>query len=397
MTGVSDLPRLPFERPSVLDISPLYRQFQLDGSLRRVVTPAGDTAWLATRYDHVRALYVHPALGRSHPEPDRAAKFLAATQLGGPIGDSQTEQAEHSRMRATLSKSFSARRMEDIRPGVEAIVDELLSALEEQGPPADLQEGFCFPLPARVICELLGVPFADQENFRAWADGALHMHDPSHARESLERLDSYMGALIDEKRLRPGDDMISDVVAAAGGGRLFERQVTQLVVALFLGGHETTVARLGFGALFLLTLDGQRRALQENPALIAQVVEEVLRMAVPGLGLIPRYATADIDIDGTTIAAGDLVLLGNGAANRDPSMFVDPDRFDATRASNQHVAFGYGPRFCLGAGLARVELNCALGRLFARFTSLRLAVPIEDLRLRDDVFTGGLVSLPVEW
>jgi pentalenolactone synthase len=241
------------------------------------------------------------------------------------------------------------------------------------------------------------VPFADQENFRAWADGALHMHDPSHARESFEGLGSYMGALIDEKRLRPGDDMISDMVAAAGEGRLFERQVTQLVVAFFLAGHETTVARLDFGMLFLLTFDDQRRALQENPALIAQVVEEVLRMAVPGPGLMPRYATADIDIDGTTITAGDLVLLGNGAANRDPSAFVDPDRFDATRESNQHVAFGYGPRFCLGAGLARVELNCALARLFARFTELRLGVPVEDLRLRDDVFTGGLVSLPVVW
>jgi cytochrome P450 len=157
------------------------------------------------------------------------------------------------------------------------------------------------------------------------------------------------------------------------------------------------VARMDFGVLFLLTHLEQREMLRDDPSLIPQAVEEILRMSVPGLGLIPRYASAEIKIDGVEIAVGDLVLLGIGVANRDAGVFEDPDTFDLTRETNPHVAFGYGPRFCIGASLARVELQCAIGALFHRFPTLKLAVPVDDLRLRNHVFTGGLVTLPVTW
>jgi len=390
-------PELPFERPGVLDIPPRYRELQADEPVARVRTLAGDPAWLVTRHSDVRMLFAHPALGRSHPDPERAARFSDTPLLGGPIGDSGTERADHRRMRLALGKAFSSHRAEALRPRVQAILDRLLDDLAELTPPADLHEALSFPLPAHVICDLLGVPFDDHEDFRRWSSGALDMRDPAHAAASIERLHGYMGRLTEEKRRRPGEDVITDMLDADGRGGLTEQEVVQLAAVLLLAGHETTVARIDLGVLLLLSHPDQREMLRQDPSLAPTAVEEILRMSVPGLGLMPRYASADIEIAGVTIPAGDLVLICTGAANRDAEAFSTPDRFDITRAGNPHVAFGYGPRFCLGASLARVELQCVFGTLFRRFPSMELAVPVDRLRRRGHVFTGGLVDLPVAW
>lgn len=397
MADTDGYPALPFDRPGALHVPPQYMQLQAEGPITRVRTLTGDLAWLVTRHQDVRALFAHPALGRSHPHPDRAARFIDGMLLGGPIGNSETEKSDHTRMRVALSKSFSPRQVEGLRPRVQSLVDELLTELGSRAVPADLHEALCLPLPVRVICELLDVPYSDRETFCHWCDGAIAIDDPSLAWESLGHLSAYMGALVDRRRRDPGEDVISDMIESDKDGGLSNEEIVQLAVALLMAGHETTVARLDFGILMLLTNPEQRETMQRDPSLVPQTVEEILRMTVPGLGLIPRYASADIVVGETTIPAGDLVLLCHGAANRDPRAFPDAGRFDVTRTANPHVAFGHGPRICVGAGLARLELQCAIDTLFRRFPALELAVRPDELRLRSHVFTGGLVSLPVRW
>ena len=397
MTVAESQPAFSFDRPNVLELPALYRDLQALPAPTRVRTPAGDLAWMVTRHDDVRTLLGHPALGRSHPNPERAARFSGGPMLGGPIGDSRSEDADHNRMRLALTRAFSARRIELLRPRVQAIVEELLAALADATPPVDMHEGFSFPLPALVICELLGVPYGDRERFREWSSGAIDIRDPERAHRALRHLPAYLGQLIEEKRRQPGEDVISDLVAADSGGRLTEQEVVQFAAVLLVAGHETTVARIDFGALLLLVHRDQWDALQCNGSLLPQAVEEILRMSIPGPGITLRYARSDIDIRGQTIEEGDLVVLCTFAANRDARAFESPDSFDVARTPNPHVAFGHGPHFCLGAGLARLELQCAFGTLLQRFPTLRLEVPVGELRLRGDVLTGGLVSLPVGW
>lgn len=207
-----------------------------------------------------------------------------------------------------------------------------------------------------------------------------------------------MHGLIQEKRQAPAEDVLSDLIAANDErAALSEREITGYAVALLFAGHETTVTRIDFGTLLLLAHPNVREALQRRPELTAGIVDELLRLAAPSSGSVPRYAHADIVIDGLTIRSGDAVLLALGVANCDATVFPDPERFAATRQPNPHLTFGYGPRFCLGASLARVELQTVFNVLFRRFPTLRLAVPLEQLCSRHDLLTGGLAALPVTW
>jgi cytochrome P450 len=314
------------------------------------------------------------------------------------MGSVETEHADHSRMRMVMNRSFSHRRMEALRPRVQAIVDELLDGLARRTAPADLHESFSFPLPVLVICELLGVPYEDREEFRRWSQGAVDMSDRAAAFASLERLNEYIRGLIALKRRRPAEDVISDLVHARDvEGRLSEQEMVEIGAGLLFAGHETTVTRIDLGTLLLLTHPDQRAALQRDPSLGPAAVEEILRISTTTIGAVPRYALADIEIAGVTIRAGEMVVLGLEAANRDERAFPDPNRFDIARERNPHVSFGHGYRFCLGAPLARIELQTALTTLFERFPTLELAVPLAQLRQRSHLLTGGLEELPVTW
>ncbi|MGH3829999.1 MAG: cytochrome P450 [Pseudonocardiaceae bacterium] len=398
MTATSDsLPHLPFPRPGVLDIGPLYRTLLARAPITPVRTLAGDVAWLVTGYAEVKALFADPRLGRSHPDPKRAARISDAAFFGGPMGDAATEATDHTRMRRLLTPAFSARRMQALRARVAELVDTLLDQLAEQSPPADLHEALSFPLPALVICELLGVPYADRDQFRAWSAGMVTLTDREASAAALTQLVSYMHHLMAHKRAHPGEDVITDLLAAHDDEHFGDDQIAELAAALLFAGHETTVARIDYGTLLLLTHPDQRAALRRDPELVAGAVEEILRVAAPGSGGLPRYARDDIDIAGVRIRTGDAVLLSGVVANRDPAAFTDPDRFDITRTANPHLSFGYGPRFCIGAGLARLELRTVFTALPRRFPTLELAVPLEELRLRADLLTGGLTALPVRW
>ncbi len=399
MTVAETLPAMPFERTSVLEIAPMYRLLRDVRPLTRVRTPAGDVAWLATGYDVVRELLVDDRLGRAHPDPERAPRFSnSALFLGGSIGNYETEKADNARMRRLLTPAFMVKRMNALRPAIQGIVDGALDRLVATTPPADLHAAVSFVVPVMAICQLLGVPEEDRDRFGAWTQQSMNMWDRDKAAEGHELLARYMAALIERKREHPAEDVISDLVAAQRQDDRFNvRTMIQLCVALLMAGHETTVARIDLGTVLLLTHPDQLDALREDPSLAAAAVEEILRVAAPTLGVLSRYATDEIVMAGETIQAGELVLISTDAANRDDSAFDEPARFDIRRAQHQHVTFGHGPHFCLGAGLARVELQSVFGTLFRRLPSLRLAVPLEELRLRDDTPLGGLSHLPVTW
>lgn len=372
--------------------------------VQRVTTPAKDPAWRISGYDTVRRLLTDPRLGRTHADPDRAPRYSGSAIFGRPQPALPTEREDHARMRRLLGPSFSARRLAILRDRVQQMVDGLLDGMSARVPPVNFHEAVSFPLPALVICELLGVPYEDREDFRRWSDDAADMADEARSMAGLGALWRYMQQLIERKRGEPADDVLSELLAAheRDPASLPTEQVAQLAAGLLFAGHETTVAAIDKGVL-LLTDPEQREALRRDPALVAGAVEELLRLpvpvpepdTVPATGL-PRWANADIDVDGTTIRAGELLLLDLQGANLDPQRFAAPESCDPARADNAHLTFGHGPYFCLGAPLARIELQVLFGSLFHRFPTLRVAVPVEQLRHRP-LLTGGLAELPVTW
>jgi pentalenolactone synthase len=314
--------------------------------------------------------------------------------FGGPLGNFATEHADHARMRGLLQPHFTPRHMRALRPRVEALTERLLDEVTQQGPPADLHAMLAVPLPILVICELLGVPYQDRERFRGWTTDAAYTRDRARSELGLAELYAYGHRLVAAKRREPGDDVISRLCATEG---VSDDEVAELSMALLFAGHETTVVQIGLTAMLLLANPGQWQALVDKPSLVPNAVEEALRASRRGGGVMPRYARTDLEIDGVAIAAGELVLLELGAANHDPGAFADPDRVDVTRSATSHLAFGYGARYCLGAPLARVELQAVFSQLVSRFPTLRLAVGLEELTVRPDELAGGLTELPVRW
>ncbi|MQA86384.1 MAG: cytochrome P450 [Streptosporangiales bacterium] len=392
-TRSGELPALPFDRPDLLAVAPLLRKLQADCPISRVRTPAGDQAWLVTRYDKVRRLLADDRLGLSHPDPDNAARVNESVFFGGASGNYETEHADRARMRSRLQPYFSPRRMRAFRPRVEALVEELLDRIAARTPPLDLHEALSVPLPILVICELLGVPYEDRARFRAWTQGIADTRDRQRSEAALADLFGYTCELVRRKRAHPDDGVISGLCATEDN----DDEVAMLAAILLFAGHETTVVQIDLGVLLMLTGNDQRQALLDDPALLPAAVEEILRGGGTGGGGVPRYAREDIDVGGVTVRAGELLLLDTGAANHDERVFAGPDRFDVTRPPSPHVTFGHGPHYCIGAPLARIELQAVFGRLFQRFPTMRLAVPLERVKVRNDLLTGGLDELPVTW
>ncbi|WP_199432859.1 cytochrome P450 [Qaidamihabitans albus] len=386
--------QLPFEQGHPLEVPPLLRELRPGGTIHEARTAVGHRAWLVTGYAEVRRLLNDDRLGRSHPAPDQAARTGESVLFGGPVGAFDTEQADNARMRSLLQPHFTPKRMRALRPRVEALTTRLLDELAEQPRPADLHALLALPLPILVICELLGVPYEDRDTFRAWTQEAADIRDRARSERGLAELFGYGRRLVARKREQPGDDVISRLCATEG---VADDEIAVLSMALLFAGHETTVVQIGLGVLQLLTGPGQWQALVDDPGLLPGAVEELLRAPVKTNGGIPRYARTELEIADVTVHKGDLVLLDNGAANHDPAVFTDPYDVDITRRAGGHLTFGHGPRYCIGAPLARIELQTVFGGLASRFPTLRLAEPVERLPIRRDVLTGGLARLPVSW
>jgi cytochrome P450 len=373
--------------------------------IQRVSDTQGRAAWLVSGHERVRELLADPRLSRSHPNPGHPVRLTQPGLFGGPIPDPEGELADLHRMRKLLTPPLSARRMDSLRPRVETIVDTLLDELARSGPPADFHTTVAFPLPALVICELLGVPTEDRADFCRWQIEAKQVSKPAVARGGLQSLWRYLGTLIERKRWVPADDVISDLLDAAKlDSQLTDDGIAHLAAGLLFAGHAPVVAIIDRGMLLLLTHPEQRDALQNEPALVAQAVEEILRFASPierqraaRRGGLTRYASVDVEVDGVTLRAGDTVMFAVQEANEDESVFPDPKRFDITRERIPHLSLSHGAHFCLGAHLARVELQYLFVRLLQRFPGLRLAVPLEEIQPLREAVAGAVSQLSVAW
>ncbi|MFI7702258.1 cytochrome P450 [Nonomuraea sp. NPDC049480] len=393
---MSDSVRLPFEQSGPMRPAPLLRELQARGPIHAIRTAVGDPAWLVTGYDEVRRLLDDDRLGRAHREPERASRTGESAMFGGPLGDFDTEQADHRQMRSLLQPHFSPKRMRALRGRVETLTAGLLDELAAAGPPADLHAALALPLPIAVICELLGVPYEDRTRFRAWTQAAADITDRARSEQGLAELFGYGRRLVARKRAEgdPDADVISRLAATEG---VSDDDAAAMGMFLLFAGHETTVTAIGRGVLWLLADPDQWRALVDDPGRIDAAVEEILRAPGLGGGGIPRYARTDLELAGARVRAGDLVLLDTGAANHDAAVFADPDRFDLGRPAVPHLTFGHGARYCVGAPLARIELQVVFSQLAARFPALKLGCAVEELSFNPHVLTGGLTALPVTW
>jgi cytochrome P450 len=386
--------KLPLDQPDPLEPPAGLRDLQLRGSVHAVITAVGDPGWLVTGRTEALAWLDDDRLGRSHPDPARAARTGESMLFGGPSGAFDTEMADHTRMRALLQPHFTPARMRALRPRVQQLTGELLDSMAAGDRPSDLVQAVAVPLPVLVICELLGVPASDRDRFRAWTRDAANVADRQRSMAGLGALFSYGQQLVAAKQDQPADDVISRLAATPGVGAL---EAAQLSMFLLFAGHETTVDQIGKGALQLLAAAGQWTALARDPSRVPAAVEEILRTTDKGGGGIPRYARENVQIGGVEIAAGELVIFDIGAANHDPAAFADPDRFDPGRDNRRHLAFGHGLRYCIGAPLARIELQVVFTALTGRFPDLRLAADPRELTVDTDTLTRSLARLPVTW
>lgn len=368
--------------------------------LPEIRVPSGDVMRAVSAHADVRRVLSDPRFSR---ELRRGGPRLAR---GGDVSDDRysllnMDPPRHTRIRRIVSGAFTPRRTAAWRPRVEAIAAELADGMAAQGPPCDLLTAFAFPLPVRVICELLGVPDGDRERFRRWADVALSTGGEGAARRSANGVEfrAYVEAFVEARREEPGDALVDVLIAARdegedGDGRgLSGPELVSLVINIITAGHETT-AHMVASAVFTLVTEGRWPA-AVGPALL----EEVLRHDTPATVAMPRLAVRDVELDTGTVRAGDTVLPMLADANRDAAVYADPEAFAPDRRTDGTplVTFGHGPHFCLGANLARQEVEVALGTLADRFPKLELAVPADEVPWRAGGIVTGPGRLPVRW
>jgi cytochrome P450 len=378
------------------DPYPAYAALRADEPVREVRRADG-TVWLLTRYTDVRAALADPRLSKDRrftlPPGQRAV-----TQDSRPPMMILMDPPDHTRLRKLVSRSFTLRRMEELRPRVEEIAGALLDALPPTGR-VDLMADYAFLLPVFVICELLGVPAADRDRFAAWSRAMVddEQYGPAESRAASTALYGYLGELVAQKRVDPDDALLSELVAVAqDGDRLSADEVVAMGTMLLIAGHETTVNLIGNGLLALLTHPGQRALLRERPELLPSAVEEFLRWDPPVHSTPVRFAAEDVEYSGVTVPAGSVVALSLAAANRDPERFSGAAELRVDRDAAGHVAFGHGLHHCLGAQLARIEGQVAIGMLLRRRPHLALAADPQELVHRRSTLVRGLTELPVE-
>jgi nocardicin N-oxygenase len=366
-----------------------------------VTLPSGDPALLVTRYEDVRALLVDPRLSRNLNRPGAARISRGNRMFQDPRID--PDPPEHSRVRRLVMKAFTPERVRRLEPYIERVVDGLLDEMASRTGPVDLNEALAFPVPIRVISHLLGVPDADTERFRAWSDHFLSVGKFTGAQigQAMAELTAYIAELIDSKRERPGEDLVSALVRVSDeqDGRLAEYELHWWCRLLLLVGYETTATQLGGGVALLLRHPQALAAVRSDPGLLPNAIEEMLRWKLVGSSVsMLRYATDDIPLGPVTIPRGASVIPAADSANQDESVFLDAARFDVHRPNAAaHLTFSLGPHFCIGANLARAELRIATARLLQRFPTLRLAVPVDRLRRQEGALLEGFVEIPVEW
>ena len=386
----------PFEREVATEPPPLYAQLQRDEPVAPVRLPTGDPAFLVTRYDDTLTVLSDPRFSNNRNRPG-APRPVAMARDDSMIS---MDAPDHTRLRRLISRAFTARQVERLRPYIQRTVDDLLDQMEAAGPPADLVQAISVPLPVTVICDLMGVPFADRAVLRDLSNKmvsytAYSFEEIARARAQMR---DFMAELVEVKRAEPGDDVMSAMIAARDeGDKLTESELVSQAMLMLVAGHETTVNQIGNSVVTLLANPDQLKLLREDPSVVTSAVEELLRHDPPGDGGQFRIAEEDVELSGTIIPAGSAVLAGIPVANRDPRRYDNPDALDLTRTENAHLSLGHGPHFCLGAALVRAELQLLFPALLQRFPELRLAIPATELRWQRGLRISGYAEIPLSW
>lgn len=381
-----------FEGAFWSDPYPAYGHLRAEEPVRLVQRSDGPV-WLITRHADVRAALADPRLSKDWrytlPPDQRAGQ--PATPIPMMI---LMDPPEHTRLRKLVSRVFTLRRMQELRPRVTELAGELIAALPAGGA-FDVLADYALPLPILVICELLGVPSSARDDFVSWSNAMVDHTERGNTDEAAGKLYGFLAELVEVKRATPDDALISALIADTDEDRLSHDELVAMAMLLLIAGHETTVNLIGNGLLALLTHPAQRDLLVQRPDLLPAAVEEFLRWDSPVHTTPHRFAAEDVEFAGVTIPAGSAVCLSLAAANRDGERFAEAEEFDADRDASGHVAFGHGLHRCLGAQLARIEGQEAIGTLLAARPDLELAVAPVELIHRQSTLVRGLTSLPV--
>ncbi len=389
------------------DPFPVFARVRQLGPVHAVTLADGHGAWLVVRHEEARAALNDPRLSKDMHAALATGSSVVAEGLPGPAFARHVltvDPPDHTRLRRLLSAAFSPRRVETLRARVQIISDDLLDDIARQGPDSriDLVATFAFPLPFTVICELLGVPQSDRaalgEGFGKMLVPTSNPDEYAAAKEASDSVVAMLRALVETKRIDPGDDLVSDLISARDGEeRLDTQELLSTIFQLIVAGHDTTASLIGNSLVALFRNPAQLAELRADPTKIPKAVEEFLRYDAPVPHSTFRYTTEPLTLGGVAIPAGEQVIICLAAANRDTERYADPETLDVERNGARHLAFGHGIHHCLGAPLARMEGQLALGSLIRRFPELALAVPATDLHWGhgDGLVLRGLSELPV--
>jgi cytochrome P450 len=378
-----------------------YKQLREETPISKVTLPTGNTAWALTRHEDVRTMLTDPRFSSDRTAPGFPALVAGQSQIAAGFKPTMIgmDAPEHGPARRAVLGEFTVKRMRALQPRIQQIVDDCVDAMLAGPRPVDLVRALSLPVPSLVICEQLGVPYADHEFFQARTSRLISRATALDARiTARDELQTYLSDLVTQKEQQPGDDLLGrQIVKRRGEGTYDRADLVGLAFLLLIAGHETTANMISLGTLALLEHPEDLAALRADPEKTPDAIEELLRYFTIVDSATSRVAKADVEIGGVLIKAGEGVLVLGNAANHDSEVFDNPDELDIERGARHHVAFGFGAHQCLGQNLARMELQIVFDTLFRRIPGLKLGAPIADMPFKDDSGIYGMYEFPVTW
>ena len=392
-------PAFPMPRTCPFSVPEGYEPLREDRPITAIPLPTGKNGWLITRHEHAQQVLNNPKVSSDRTRQDHPVAAIPKEMLK-EFNQSLAgmDPPRHTMQRRMANQTFTVKRMQALRPRIQQIVDEHIDAMLDGPRPVDLMQAFAKPVPSLMICELIGVPRADLGMVERITRGTL-ARDPAERPPAFMELNSYLDSLVTRKTQDPGDDLLGRLVInnrQRAGDILEHDDMVAMARLLLQAGHETTTNMIGLGVVTLLQHPTQLAEIKADPGCTPAAVEELLRYLNITDVMLSRMAVADVEVGDTVIPSGDGILVLTGAANTDPRVYDEPERFDIHRGARNHLAFGYGAHQCLGQNLARIALDIVFNTLFARIPDLRLATPVESLPLKD-VQPYGFHEIPVVW
>ncbi|MER5478845.1 cytochrome P450 [Streptomyces sp. NPDC002734] len=390
----------PWDRKCPFSPPDQYAQLVAEQPIGKTMLATGREAWLVTGYHNIRQLLTDPRVSSSRREENFPFYFPIPEVFRTETSFIGYDPPEHTRTRRKAAITFTNRQTQKLRPQIEKIVDETIDRLIAKGSPVDLHHELSLPIPMTVICLLLGIPYEDHEFFQKHGAVLLAGDSTTQQRQAaMVEVGAYLENLIAVKEKTPGDDLLSRAIDEyrSSGEEYETRDLVNLCRLLMNGGHETTASMISIGTACLLEHPEELAKLKADPSLVPTALEEVIRFLTIGDAAIARVAMEDIEIGGVTIPKGDGILCVAFTGNRDPEVYENPDQLILERGNRKHLGFGYGLHHCIGADLARLELEIVWSKLFQRLPNLRLAIPYKDIRTKEGAVIYGVWELPVEF